>query len=152
MHHTPLRRSRQLFAAFGLVALVATGAACSSDSEGADDTTTTTTEAAGQDTTPKESEAAIRFVKAIQQELADVGCHPGAGGGVFGPKAGAAILQFQAADGLANVNQDFLGINGKASAYAIGHLACGTSIVNGSGSGNSGVPAKASSFGYAAAV
>ena len=73
---------------------------------------------------------------------------------VFGGTAGQPYdpNYHQAADGLANVNQDFLGINGKASAYAIGHLAWDTSIVNGSGSGNSGVPAKASSFGYAAAV
>lgn len=129
MHHNPLRRSRQLFAAFGLVALVATGAACSSDSEGADDTTTTTTEAASQDTTPKESEATIRFDKAIQQELADVGCHPGAVDGVLGPKTDAAILEFQTADGLEADGE--LGPETEAAlkkAVAEGRTVCGENV------------------------
>ncbi len=94
-----MTRTRQLFAAFGLVALVATAGACGSD-DTADDTTTTTTEAAGSDTTEKESAATIRFDKAIQEELAAVGCHPGAADGVIGPKTDAAILAFQQADGI----------------------------------------------------
>ena len=92
-----MTRTRQLLAAFGLVALVTTGA-CSSDDKDSSDTTTT--EAESKDTTPQESAATIRFDKSIQQELADVGCHPGAVDGVFGPKTDAAILAFQTADGL----------------------------------------------------
>ena len=84
-----MTRTRQLFAAFGLVALVATAGACGSDDK-ADDTTTTTTEATGSDTDAKESAATIRFDKAIQEELAAVGCHPGAADGVIGPKTDAA--------------------------------------------------------------
>ena len=39
-------------------------------------------------------------LKAIQQELADVGCYPGAVDGVIGAKTDAAILEFQTAAGL----------------------------------------------------
>ncbi|MDQ2677234.1 MAG: peptidoglycan-binding protein [Actinomycetota bacterium] len=94
-----MTRTRQLFAALGLVALVATAGACSSDDKD-DDKATTTTEAAGDTTVPKESAATIRFDKAIQEELAEVGCHPGAADGVIGPKTDAAILAFQTADGI----------------------------------------------------
>ena len=93
-----MTRTRQLFAAFGLVALVATAGACSSDDK--DEEGTTTTQAASENTTPKESAATIRFDKAIQEELATVGCHPGAADGVIGPKTDAAILAFQTADGI----------------------------------------------------
>ncbi len=93
-----MSRTRQLLAIIGLLALVGTAAACSSDDKS--DDTTTTTEAASDDTTPKESAETIRFDKTIQQELADVGCHPGAVDGVIGPKTDAAILEFQKADGI----------------------------------------------------
>lgn len=68
--------------------------ACSSDDS---DPTTTTTE---KTTTTAESAAEIRFDKSIQQELADVGCFPGAVDGVIGPKTDAAIVEFQEYAGL----------------------------------------------------
>ena len=69
-------------------------AGCSKD----DSSSTTTT--AKETTTTVESAATIRFDKAIQQELADVGCHPGAVDGVIGANTDAAILAFQKAAGL----------------------------------------------------
>ncbi len=86
-----------LLAAGSAVGLVA----CSSD----DSKDTTTTTAAEETTTTAaaesaESAATIRFDKAIQQELADVGCYPGAVDGIIGAKTDAAILEFQKAAGL----------------------------------------------------
>lgn len=66
-------------------------AACSSD----DSSSTTTTVKSSTTTTAAESAATIRFDKAIQQELADVGCYPGEVDGIIGAKTDAAILEFQ---------------------------------------------------------
>lgn len=91
-----MRRTRHLLlAALAITSLVALGA-CSSDDD-ADSTTTSTTEA---DSGSGESAATIRFDKEIQQELADVGCHPGAVDGIIGAQTDAAILAFQQADGI----------------------------------------------------
>jgi hypothetical protein len=84
--------------AVALVAVAALGlAACGDDDDSSSTTsekeTTTTTSAA-------ENAATIRFDKMIQQELADVGCHPGAVDGILGPKTDEAIRAFQAAAGL----------------------------------------------------
>lgn len=96
-----MTRTRQLLLAVGLVALLGSAAACSSDDKDAADDSTTTTAAASDDTSKDaESAATVRFDKAIQQELADVGCHPGAVDGVFGPNTDAALLEFQKADGI----------------------------------------------------
>ena len=83
--------------AVALVAVAALGmAACGDDGDSSDSTTTTseattTTTAAGQ---------TVRFDKEVQQELADVGCHPGSVDGVLGPQTDEAIRAFQAASGL----------------------------------------------------
>jgi N-acetylmuramoyl-L-alanine amidase len=71
-------------------------AACSSD----DSSSTTTTVKSSTTTTTAESAATIRFDKAIQQELADVGCYPGEVDGIIGAKTDAAILEFQKYAGL----------------------------------------------------
>ncbi len=73
-------------------------AACSSDDS--KDTTTTSTTAEETTTTAAESAATIRFDKAIQQELADVGCYTGEVDGIIGAKTDAAILEFQKYAGL----------------------------------------------------
>lgn len=121
-----MTRTRQLFAAFGLVALVATAGACGSD-DTADDTTTTTP-AAGSDTTAQESAETVRFDRSIQEELAAVGCHPGAADGVIGPNTDAAILAFQQADGIEADGE--LGPETEAAlkkAVAEGRTVCGES-------------------------
>ncbi len=75
-------------------------AACGGDDDSAS-TTTSTTEATT--TTAKGSDTAAetaKFDKSIQQELAEVGCHPGAVDGKLGPNTDAAIIRFQEAAGL----------------------------------------------------
>lgn len=92
-----MSRTRNLAIAVGFVALIGAASCSSSDSEGAD---TTTTEAVASTTSAAESAATVRFDKTIQQELFDVGCHPGEVDGVFGPNTDAAIVAFQKASGL----------------------------------------------------
>lgn len=91
----PLRTT----AAIALAAVGLFATACGND----DDTSSSTTTTAAEETTTTESAATaatIRFDKEIQQELYDVGCHPGAVDGIMGPQTDAAILAFQEAAGL----------------------------------------------------
>jgi len=94
-----LSRTRTLMSALALAALALGGAACGSD-ESADTTTTTKADETTTTAASGESAATIRADKKVQQELYDVGCHPGAVDGVFGPQTDAAILAFQKAAGL----------------------------------------------------
>jgi hypothetical protein len=92
------------------IALAATmlGAAAGSSNESADTTTTTTTSTPAETTTTVDPAAAaaaqaaetVRFDKEVQQDLNDVGCYAGSVDGKFGPRTDAAILAFQAADGI----------------------------------------------------
>jgi hypothetical protein len=91
----PRGRSRRAAALVTLAAVALFAAACSSD-----DSSDTTTTAKETTTTAGESAATIRFDKTIQQELADVGCHPGAVDGIMGPNTDEAIRAFQQAAGL----------------------------------------------------
>ncbi|MDP4014990.1 MAG: peptidoglycan-binding domain-containing protein [Candidatus Nanopelagicales bacterium] len=50
--------------------------------------------------TPSPSNTTVEFNKAIQGELADVGCYPGGIDGVIGPETDKAIRDFQQAAGL----------------------------------------------------
>ena len=95
-----MSRSRTLFCALALTALAIGGVACSSDDDA--DTTTTTEKATSTTAAASggESEATIRADKKVQQELYDVGCHPGPVDGVFGEQTDAAILAFQQAAGI----------------------------------------------------
>lgn len=92
----PLGRSRRAAALVTLAAVALFAAACSSD----DSSDTTTTAKETTTTAAAESAATIRFDKTIQQELADVGCHPGAVDGIMGPNTDEAIRAFQEAAGL----------------------------------------------------
>ena len=80
-------------------------AACGNDSKTADSSTTTTTSstttttAATTTTTPDQQQSA-RFDKAIQSQLAAVGCYKGNIDGILGPQSDAAILAFQEASGI----------------------------------------------------
>ncbi|MFZ4518180.1 MAG: peptidoglycan-binding domain-containing protein [Microthrixaceae bacterium] len=103
MSTTPLRRLAVPALLLGALAL----AACGNDSKSADTTTTTTTTtssttttAVTTTTTPDQQQSA-RFDKAIQAELAAVGCYKGNIDGILGPQSDAAILAFQRASGLA---------------------------------------------------
>ena len=95
-----MSRTRIIFTALALTALTFGAVACSSDSDGDSTTTTagekTSTTAAGSG----ESAETVKFDKTVQQELADVGCHPGSVDGVFGPQTDAALIAFQKASGL----------------------------------------------------
>jgi len=42
----------------------------------------------------------VRFDRVVQQELADLGCDPGAIDGTFGPETDAAVARFQTSSGL----------------------------------------------------
>lgn len=95
--HVRQRRLRALVPAVGALAML-TFASCSSDDDSSKDTTTT--EATTTTESSAESAATIRFDKEIQQELIDVGCHPGDVDGVIGPETDAAILAFQEAAGI----------------------------------------------------
>jgi peptidoglycan hydrolase-like protein with peptidoglycan-binding domain len=92
-----MTRSRQ-FAALALAAVAALGlGACSKD----DSSSTTTTAKSNETTTTTATEArTVVFDKSVQQQLADVGCHPGAVDGVLGAQTDAAIKAFQEASGL----------------------------------------------------
>ena len=96
-----MSRTRTMLSALALAALALGGVACGSD-DSADSTTTTTEKEATTTSAASggESEATIRADKQVQQELYDVGCHPGAVDGVFGPQTDAAILAFQKAAGI----------------------------------------------------
>jgi len=99
----PLFRTRSIFTGLALVSLAFGAVACGSDDDTADSTTTTTeatTTTKAASGSGGESEATIRADKMVQQELYDVGCHPGAVDGVFGPQTDAAILAFQKAAGI----------------------------------------------------
>lgn len=78
-------------------------AACGNDSKSADTTTTTsssTTTTEATTTTAPDQQQTARFDKAIQSELAAVGCYKGNIDGILGPQSDAAILAFQRASGL----------------------------------------------------
>ena len=47
----------------------------------------------------------VAFDKSIQQDLAEVGCYPGAVDGILGPASDAAILAFQGGAGLGTDGQ-----------------------------------------------
>ena len=85
MPTTTLRRG--LVVATAVLTLCGLGA-CSSDSSDSSDTTTTTEATTTTSADGGESEATIKFDENIQQELADVGCHPGEVHGVSGPRPG----------------------------------------------------------------
>ncbi len=110
-----------------LVALAAIGlVGCSSDDS--DSTTTTAAEESTTTTSAAESAATIRFDKAIQQELADVGCYRGSVDGIMGSETDAAIVEFQKAAGLSADGE--LGPKTEAalkSAVAKGETTCGSS-------------------------
>jgi peptidoglycan hydrolase-like protein with peptidoglycan-binding domain len=96
---TSRRRPIRTTAAIALAAVGLFATACGND----DDTSSSTTTTAAEETTTTESAATaatIRFDKEIQQELYDVGCHPGEVDGIMGPQTDAAILAFQEAAGL----------------------------------------------------
>lgn len=101
MFTSPTRRMRVAASMLAVGALVGL-AGCSSDKS--DDTTTKAVPATTETTVDKAAEEkaaeTARFDKAIQQELTDVGCHPGAVDGKLGPNTDAAILRFQEADGI----------------------------------------------------
>ncbi len=84
-------------AGFLLTVVLLTGGCSSSSSE---DTTTTTAAARTTVVSPAAAAETMQFDKAVQQQLYDVGCHPGAVDGKFGAQTDAAILAFQRADGL----------------------------------------------------
>lgn len=97
---TTSRRPFRTTAAIALAAIGLFATACGNDDDTSSSSTTTT---AAEETTTTESAATaatIRFDKEIQQELYDVGCHPGAVDGIMGPQTDAAILAFQEAAGL----------------------------------------------------
>ena len=119
-------RFRTLSIAVLALTTVVGAAACSSDDS--KDTTTTTAAEETTTTAAAESAATIRFDKAIQQELADVGCYPGAVDGIIGAKTDAAILEFQKAAGLTADGE--LGAKTEAAlkeAVAKGEKVCGSS-------------------------
>ncbi len=92
------RRSRRMLA---LTAATAAAALFFAGCGGDDDTTSSTTTSKETTTTASAAEeATIRFDKTVQQQLADVGCHPGTVDGVMGPHTDAAIREFQQAAGL----------------------------------------------------
>lgn len=83
-------------AAISLVTAAALGlGACSKD-----DTLSTTTTSKQTTTTAASEARTVVFDKSVQQQLADVGCHPGAVDGVLGAQTDAAIKAFQEASGL----------------------------------------------------
>lgn len=89
------RPARFAIAVVGVALLVAAG--CGKDDKSGSSTTTT------QASTATTTGGTVRVVvvnKAVQQELADVGCYSGKIDGIFGPETDAAILAFQAGDGL----------------------------------------------------
>jgi hypothetical protein len=91
----PLRAA----AAVLLATLAVLAVSCSSDDDSGSDTTTT--EKKEETTTTSATNAAtVRFDKAIQSELAAVGCYRGAVDGIMGPETDAAIVEFQGAAGL----------------------------------------------------
>lgn len=96
MSPSPLRRA--LVAVGALAAAGSLLAACGSDSTSSDTTTATT---ASTGTTVDAQAVVQRFDRAIQQQLAIVGCYSGAIDGILGPKTDAAIVAFQSASGLA---------------------------------------------------
>jgi hypothetical protein len=102
-----VNRKKATLIAIALAATMLGAAACSSN-ESADTTTTTTTSTPAETTTTVDPAAAaaaqaaetVRFDKEVQQDLNDVGCYAGSVDGKFGPRTDAAILAFQAADGI----------------------------------------------------
>jgi hypothetical protein len=90
------RPARFAIAVVGVALLVAAG--CGKDDKS--ESSTTTTQASTATTTGGGTVRVVVVNKAVQQELADVGCYSGAIDGVFGPETDAAILAFQAGDGL----------------------------------------------------
>lgn len=92
--------SRRILCAGAIAVTALLGlAGCSSD-----DDSSTTTSVATETTVDNASEGArvatARFDKEIQQELTDVGCHPGVVDGKLGPNTDAAIIRFQEAAGI----------------------------------------------------
>ncbi len=90
------RPARFAIAVVGVALLVAAG--CGKDDKS--ESSTTTTVATTATTTGGATVRVVVVNKAVQQELADVGCYSGKIDGIFGPETDAAILAFQAGDGL----------------------------------------------------
>ncbi len=92
---TSTRRLRAISVVVAAAGALLVGA-CSSDDSASTTTAKQTTTTAGS----AETAATIRFDKAIQTKLQQVGCYTGAVDGVLGPETDAAILEFQKAAGL----------------------------------------------------
>ena len=92
-----MTRCLKAVAAAAAVLLALGAAGCSSKDSSS---TTTTTEATTSTTSKAAEEATIRFDKAVQSQLAAVGCYKGNVDGIVGPATDAAILEFQKASGI----------------------------------------------------
>lgn len=86
---------------FGLaVAAIAVMVAAGCGKDDKADGSSSTTTAPSPTTTATNGAEVVKFDKAVQQQLSEVGCYSGAIDGKFGPQTDAAVIAFQAASGL----------------------------------------------------